>query len=486
MTPEPGEGRPARSPALATFFSFLWPGLGQLYVGARRSALIFGLPLLVVLVVVGLQALASPEGLLIGLFTPSTALTVLILVVLLGVWRLVSMGDALSTAGRRGSWRRPTPDRHVPRPRDLRRLEPCRGGQPGLVVLRRRAGHLRRRPGPRLGPAAEPRRAVRGAGSPGPGETPAPSQPATPPRINILLTGIDSDENRRHALNDTILVVSLDPTTGDLAMVSFPRDLARLPTPDGKTYTGKINSLMTYADKHKDEYPEGGMAALASQVGFLLGAPVDYYASVDLDGFRKLIDRVGGVTVNVQTAINDPAYGGWDTPGRIGFKLSTGRHTLDGETALAFVRTRKGIGDSDFGRARRQQQLLVALQRKLIDPAMLPNLPGLLKDATKTLKTNFPPDRIAEVLELARQDRRGGGQEVRPRAAVLDPSDEPEHLHPGPGHGAHREAVDRAVRRREPVRRLGVVRTQRPSPVSMAGIVRATILRSSHSDQWSM
>jgi len=57
---------------LATFFSFLWPGLGQLYVGARRSALIFGLPLLVVLVVVALQALSSPEGVLIGL-TKATA-----------------------------------------------------------------------------------------------------------------------------------------------------------------------------------------------------------------------------------------------------------------------------------------------------------------------------------------------------------------------------------------------------------------------------
>ena len=72
----------------------------------------------------------------------------------------------------------------------------------------------------------------------------------------------------------------------------------------------------------------------------VLGVPVDYYASVDLEGFRKLIDRVGGVTVNVQTAINDPGYGGWDTPGKIGFKISTGKHTLDGETALAFVRSR--------------------------------------------------------------------------------------------------------------------------------------------------
>jgi LCP family protein required for cell wall assembly len=166
---------------------------------------------------------------------------------------------------------------------------------------------------------------------------------------------------------------------------------------------GKINSLMTYAQKHPKEYPEGGMAALAKEVGYLLGAPVDYYASVDLEGFRKLIDRVGGVTVNVQTALNDPGYGGWDTPGKIGFKISTGPHKLNGETALAFVRTRKSLGDSDFGRARRQQQLLVALQHKLVDPAMLPNLPGLLQDATKTLKTNFPPDRIAEVLDLARK-----------------------------------------------------------------------------------
>ena len=150
------------------------------------------------------------------------------------------------------------------------------------------------------------------------------------------------------------------------------------------------------------------------------------------------------------------------------------------------MRTRKGIGDSDFGRARRQQQLLVALQRKLIDPAMLPNLPGLLKDATQTLKTNFPPDRIAEVLELARKT-----DEASVKKYVLGPPysthpTEPEHLHPGPGHGAHRQDVDRAVRRRQPVRRLGLVRAQRPSPASIAGIVRATILRSSHSDQWSM
>ncbi len=354
------------------------------------------------LVVVALQALSSPEGVLIGLFTPSTALTVLILIVLFGAWRLISMGDALGTAGRRGTWRRPVPlasflvlaaiviTTHAAAASlaysfyDAGRLifvgeqDPDGAPLPSLVA-----------PSP--------------AASLAPGATAAPTDPPKSARINILLTGIDSDEHRSHALNDTILVASLDPTTGNLAMVSFPRDMSRLPTPSGKPYMGKINSLMTYADKHPKEYPEGGMAALAKEVGFLLGAPVDYYASVDLEGFRKLIDRVGGVTVNVQTAINDPGYGGWDTPGKIGFKISTGKHTLDGETALAFVRSRKSLGDSDFGRAARQQQLLVALQRKLVDPAMLPNLPGLLQDATKTLKTNFPPDRISEVLALARK-----------------------------------------------------------------------------------
>jgi anionic cell wall polymer biosynthesis LytR-Cps2A-Psr (LCP) family protein len=120
---------------------------------------------------------------------------------------------------------------------------------------------------------------------------------------------------------------------------------------------------------------------------------------VDLAGFSTMIDRVGGVTINNATAINDPSYGGW-TDGRVGFRLSKGRHTLDGPTALAFVRSRKTVGDNDFGRARRQQQLLIALQRKLTDPAMIPHLPGILSDAEDTVRTNFPADRLNEMLEI--------------------------------------------------------------------------------------
>ncbi len=359
------------------------------------------MPLVVVALVVALQALGGPEQLLIQLLIPSTALTVLILIVLFGVWRIVSMGDALSTAGRSRVWRRPVP---VGSFLVLAAI---------VVVTHLAAASLAwsfydagkkiflNVTDPDVAAVASPGvpSIVPGSGPPG---TPAPSD-AVPPRINILLAGIDSSATRTHALTDTILVVSLDPTTGQMAMVSFPRDMARLPTPDGTIYPDKINSLAEYADGHPELYPGGGMVALTTEVGFLLGAKIDYYASVDLEGFRKLIDRVGGVTVDVTKAIDDPVYGGWDTPGRIGFHLTTGRHDMDGETALAYVRSRKGVGDSDFSRARRQQELLVALQHKLIDPAMLPSLPGFLQDATQTLKTNFPPDQLSEMLALARK-----------------------------------------------------------------------------------
>jgi LCP family protein required for cell wall assembly len=400
LIPEPREGRPARSPALATFLSFLWPGLGQLYIGARRSALIFGLPLLVVLLVVGIQALGGPERLVVELITPSTALTVLILVVLLGAWRLISMGDALFTAGRGRRWRRPLPMASFIVLAAI--VIGTHAAAASLALSFYDAGKVIfvGVKDPDGGPAPSLAITSSGGGSPEPS---AGSSPTPTSRINILLTGIDSSPSRSQALNDTLLVVSIDPVTGAMAFVSFPRDLARLPEPGGGIYAGKINSIMSYADRHPDKYPQGGMAALTKEVGFLLGAKVDYYASVNLAGFRKLIDRVGGVTVDVTTPINDPSYGGWDHPGKIGFKISAGRHKLDGDTALAYVRSRKGIGDSDFGRARRQQQLLVALQRKLIDPAMLPDLPGLLSDATKTLKTNFPPDQLSDMLDLARR-----------------------------------------------------------------------------------
>jgi anionic cell wall polymer biosynthesis LytR-Cps2A-Psr (LCP) family protein len=127
--------------------------------------------------------------------------------------------------------------------------------------------------------------------------------------------------------------------------------------------------------------------------------PIHYYAAVDLEGFVQVVEAVGGVTVDNPRAINDPNYGGW-TDGRVGFTLSAGVHKLNGETALAYARSRKGNGDNDFTRARRQQQLLVALRNRLTDPSLLPKLPSIITTASKILRTNFPRDRVSEMLTI--------------------------------------------------------------------------------------
>jgi LCP family protein required for cell wall assembly len=157
---------------------------------------------------------------------------------------------------------------------------------------------------------------------------------------------------------------------------------------------------MTYANTHPDQYPDGGLPTLIRELGYLLGVPVHYYAAVDLAGFANLIDAVGGVDIDNPKAINDPTYGGW-TDGHVGFKLSAGPHHLDGETALAYARSRRGAGDNDFTRARRQQQLLVAIRTRLTDPTLLPRLPSIIDAGSRTVKTNFPQDRLDEMLSVA-------------------------------------------------------------------------------------
>ena len=177
--------------------------------------------------------------------------------------------------------------------------------------------------------------------------------------------GIDSSKTRAHSLTDTLLVVSVDPETRTGAMVSIPRDVGQLPLYAGGTYTGKINSLLSYARRNPKQFPDGATTTLVKEVGHLVGVPVNYYAAVNLDGFVKLVDLVGGVTVDNPRAIDDPRYGGWTDGRPVGFKLAQGQfQNLDAQEALAFVRSRYGAGDSDFSRARRQQLLLLALQRR--------------------------------------------------------------------------------------------------------------------------
>ncbi len=416
MQTPPTQPRPRRSPAVAAFLSFLFPGAGQLYVGSRRAALMYGIPAIVVAGAVAFRLAAGFEHLALDLLAPQFAMTIVGLVILVGLWRIAAMADAARTA--------------AGRERRLDRLGlGVVAGLIALIVLSHGlvagyaysfysagtaifVGEAPSTPNPSDVAAASASPAPGSSDVPGssddgglqsapPDFTPEPTEaPSTSQRITVMLVGIDSSPGRAHALTDTILVLSVDPVDKTAVMVSVPRDISNFRLPDGRTYTGKINSLASFVRRHPGDFRKGDFDTLADAVGSIIGIPVPYYAAIDLAGFTSMIDSVGGVDIVNEQEINDPSYGGWTDKRPIGFHLSAGRHHLDGANALAYVRSRKGVGDNDFTRARRQQQLLVALKDKLTDPAMLPRLPGLLDAASKTLRTDYPAASLDDLLTL--------------------------------------------------------------------------------------
>ena len=444
MSWRPAPGRPARLPRVSNvegtrpqrrtrpgrltlgFLSFLWPGLGHAALRRRSAALVLAIPtLIVVLAWLAQFATRGATGFAISLLSPSFAWALMASFIVLGIWRLVAVADA----ARQGA--APVPERRALTSVGL-----------GAIVLGIVAPHAigayvawgaydtwssvyqptpitsaDGSPGPAPAVSLAPGQSA--APSAGPVETPSPSG-----RFTVLITGIDSSATRHHALNDTLIVASIDPATGKAAMVSFPRDLAGFQLYDGGTYPDRINSLMGWSDGNLKRYPDGGMPTVARELGYLLGIPVPYYASVDLEGFSRMIDAVGGVTIDNPKPINDPGYGGWTDKRPIGFHLSAGVHTLDGQTALAYARSRKGIGDTDFSRARRQQQLLVALGKKLSDPAMLGRLPAVLNAAKQTIRTNVPPDLLPTLLGIGQtvQDNQINGVVLGPPYAERIPN----------------------------------------------------------------
>lgn len=210
--------------------------------------------------------------------------------------------------------------------------------------------------------------------------------------LNVLLAGIDWWEGRVGARTDTMLVVSVNNATGEVLMFSFPRDLQRFPIYNGGTYNGKLNTFAGVSKNYPDQFPDPGMPALANQVGFMLGIPIDYYASVNMEGFQEVVRQVGGITVNNEREIADD---------HLQFYLSAGEHRLNPADALRFVRSRKGQAGGDFARSHRQQQVLAALKKEMLKPENLPRVADIAEALADVINTNYPPNRISELLELA-------------------------------------------------------------------------------------
>ena len=219
-------------------------------------------------------------------------------------------------------------------------------------------------------------------------------------RINIVFFGLRGGDTAGEdcpLCTDTIILMTIDPATRTAGMLSIPRDLwVYIP---GFSYS-RINTAWTLGEASK--LPGGGPGLAMKTVSQFIGVPVHYYVQVDFDTFVSFINLIGGIDVYVdKRLVLDPAG-----PGKDHFVLSPGevRH-LNGKRALAYFRCRyesQGCSDGDVGRAKRQQQVILAVRDKVFDPAYFPQLlaqaPQLYTTFSSGIHTNMP---IEDAIKLA-------------------------------------------------------------------------------------
>ncbi len=210
-------------------------------------------------------------------------------------------------------------------------------------------------------------------------------------RINILLLGMDRRPSETFSRTDTMILVTIDPNTKTAGMVSIPRDLwVSIPGFD----EDRINKAYFLAQQYS--YPGGGPALAMKTVQYNLGVPVHFYAQIDFRGFEQVIDTLGGIDIYVPETIDDPKFPdanfGYDP-----FYIEAGQQHLDGHDAMRYARTRATPG-SDFSRAKRQQQVLLAMRDKAMQLGMIPKIPELWATMAGTFETDL---QLVDILEMA-------------------------------------------------------------------------------------
>lgn len=199
-------------------------------------------------------------------------------------------------------------------------------------------------------------------------------------QINILILGKGGADHEGPNLTDTIIIGSVKPKTGEVALISVPRDLyVELPKWGNK----KINSAYAL----EEEINRGRGAEFTSQViEDIFDVPIHYYIVVNFDGFRNLVDALGNIRVYVERSFTDASYPTTNFKTRM-VSFSQGSQIMNGERALQFVRSRHGgNGEStDFARARRQQKIILAIKDKILTGEVLLS-PARLIDVVKELE----------------------------------------------------------------------------------------------------
>ncbi len=227
-------------------------------------------------------------------------------------------------------------------------------------------------------------------------------------RFNVLLLGGDSGAGRWGLRPDSMTIASIDEETGRTVLVGLPRNMANFPFAKGSVMAKQfpkgfdcdgcyLNGVSTWAEDHtglfgKSKHP--GVDATIMAIEGITGLRINYWAMVNLQGFRDLVDAVGGVTLNVRQPI--PVGGlGSDVTGYI----KPGKRKLDGHDVLWFARSREG--SDDYSRMARQKCVLNAMLTQVSPQEALRNF-GDIADATSGMvETSVPRKAVSTFINLA-------------------------------------------------------------------------------------
>lgn len=213
--------------------------------------------------------------------------------------------------------------------------------------------------------------------------------------VNILVMGADSRMGGS-SRSDTMILISLNPNQRAINVLSIPRD-TRVQIPGFKGWY-KINSAFAY----------GGPKLAARTVGDLMGLRVDHYVLIDFDGFARMIDTLGGVTITVDKPMHYD-----DQAQDLHIHLQEGKHLLNGKEALGYVRFRgDGLGDISLvdparqvfdGRVERQQRFIQAVSRQVMQPGTIVKMPALLLQLDQAVKSDMSRRKMLQYGLFARR-----------------------------------------------------------------------------------
>ena len=263
------------------------------------------------------------------------------------------------------------------------------------------------------------------SGTTAPGDSTGSTAPAWAGdrRINILLLGGDSGADRWSMRTDSMIVVSIDPETGDAATLSIPRNLPKIEFPPGSPldlyfpdgfdqYSGLTNAVYTFVDLPANRHfttggDDAGAQAIKLAIAQFLGIKIQYYVLVDMAGFVDVVNAIGGIDVYVPKRVVAP-----ENPDPNGKPLpeyfEVGMNHFDGDLALGYSRTRHD--DSDYWRMARQRCVIGAIVTAATSPKNLAlGLPGLLDAFGDAVHTDIPRDQLPTLAAMVDKFTQTGG-----------------------------------------------------------------------------